>query len=251
MTHPQRFFEAILARPEDDSPRLAYARWLAGCGNPLGEFIHLQCLLAQQPAGEPHMLHERRTQELLADFRGPWTENLEGCVAWCSFRRGFIEEVALSDRQLIRHAAELFQSAPVLDIHLQTDGKRLDRLPEVPGLKHTLFLDLSSQPLGNAGIEKLAAAAMLSQVHGLNLGSTFLGDPGLEALSHSPRLSNLRELYLNDNPISDDGIRQFVLSPVVEQLEMLDVRFTQISREGIDVLRRILGDKVLCGNSFR
>jgi uncharacterized protein (TIGR02996 family) len=239
MTHPQRFLQTILARPDDDSPRLRYARWLAGCGNPLGEFIHLQCLLANQPAGEPHMLHERRTQELLADFRGPWTHNLEGCVAWCSFRRGFIEEVSLSDKQLIRHAAELFQSAPVLDIHLETDGRRLDRLPEVPGVNHTIFLD--------AGIERLADAPILSQVHGLNLGSTYMGNLGLEALADSPRLGNLRELYLNDNPISDDGIRRFVLSPLVEQLEMLDMRYTQISREGIDVLRRILGDKVLSG----
>jgi uncharacterized protein (TIGR02996 family) len=251
MTHSQRFLPTILARPDDDSPRLRYARWLAGCGNPLGEFIHLQCLLANQPAGEPHMLHERRTQELLADFRGPWTQTLDGCVAWCSFRRGFIEEVALSDKQLIRHAAELFQCAPVLDIHLETDGKRLDRLPEVPGVNHTIFLDLSSQSLGDPGVERLADAPILSQVHGLNLGSTYMGDHGLEALADSPRLGNLRELYLNDNPISDDGIRQFVLSPVVEQLEMLDVRFTQISREGIDVLRRILGDKVLSGNSVR
>ncbi len=197
------------------------------------------------------MLHERRTQELLADFRGPWTQTLDGCVAWCSFRRGFIEEVALSDKQLIRHAADLFQCAPVLDIHLETDGKRLDRLPEVPGVNHTIFLDLSSQSLGDAGVERLADAPILSQVHGLNLGSTYMGDHGLEALADSQRLGNLRELYLNDNPITDDGIRQFVLSPVVEQLEMLDVRFTQISREGIDVLRRILGDRVLSGNSAR
>jgi uncharacterized protein (TIGR02996 family) len=251
MTHPQRFLQTILARPADDSPRLRYARWLSGCGNPLGEFIHLQCLLARQPAGEPHMLHERRTQELLADFRGPWTQNLDGCVAWCSFRRGFIEEVSLSDKQLIRHAAELFQNAPVLDIHLETDGKRLDRLPAVPGVSHTIFLDLSSQSLGDAGIERLADAPLLTQVHGLNLGSTYMGNLGLAALADSPRLGNLRELYLNDNPISDDGIRQFVMSPLVEQLEMLDVRYTQISREGIDVLRRILADKVLCGNSAR
>jgi hypothetical protein len=74
-----------------------------------------------------------------------------------------------------------------------------------------------------------------------------MGNLGLEALADSPRLGNLRELYLNDNPISDDGIRRFVLSPLVEQLEMLDMRYTQISREGIDVLRRILGDKVLSG----
>jgi uncharacterized protein (TIGR02996 family) len=245
MTHPPRFMQTILLRPHDDSPRLRYARWLEGVGHPLGEFIHLQCLLATNPNGEVHMLHERRTQELLADFRGPWMEPLDGCVSWCSFRRGFIEEISLSDKQLIRHAAELFQCAPVLDIHLESDGRRLDRLPELPGVNHTIFLDLSSQSLGDDGIERLADAPILAQVHGLNLGSTYMGDFGLEALADSPRLAGLRELYLNDNPITDDGIRQFVMSPLVEQLDVLDVRFTKISREGIDVLRRILEEKVL------
>jgi hypothetical protein len=30
---------------------LQYANWLDGCGNPMGEFIRLQCLLARQPVG--------------------------------------------------------------------------------------------------------------------------------------------------------------------------------------------------------
>lgn len=242
MTHPPRFLRTILDRPEDDTPRLRYARWLAGCGNPLGEFIHLQCLLAQKP----QVRIERRAQELLAEFRANWAQRMAGRVSWCSFRRGFVEEISLSDRQLIKYAEELFQHAPVLDIHLHSDGKRLDRLPELPGVEHTIFLDLSSQSLGDAGVERLAEAPMLSQVHGLNLGSTYMGDRGLEALADSLRLDRLRELYLNDNPITDEGIRRFVMSPLAEQLDMLDVRFTQISREGIDVLKRILGGKLMC-----
>lgn len=246
MTHPPRFLRTILERPEDDSPRLRYAKWLAGCGNPLGEFIHLQCLLAQPEMETPLLRQERRAQELLAEFRANWARRLDGRVVWCSFRRGFVEEISLSDRQLIKYAGELFEHAPVLDIHLQSDGKRLDRLPELPGLEHTIFLDLSSQDLGDAGIEKLAEAPMLTQVHGLNLGSTHMGDAGLEALSDSLRLDRLRELYLNDNPITDEGVRRLVMSPLVEQLELLDVRFTQVSGEGIEALQRVLGGKLMC-----
>ena len=246
MTHPQRFLQTILERPEDDSPRLHYARWLAGRGDPFGEFIYHQCVREGDYCDVPAAVHERRAQELLAEHLIDWTETLRGRVSWCSFRRGFVEEISLSDRQLIKHADDLFQYAPVLDIHLQSDGKRLDRLPFMPRISHTFFLDLSSQGLGDAGVERLAGAPMMTQVHGLNLGSTYMGDRGLETLSDSPRLSRLRELYLNDNLITDEGVRQFLLSNLLEQLDVLDVRFTQITSEGIDVLKRILGRKLLC-----
>lgn len=246
MTHPHRFLQTILERPEDDSPRLHYARWLAGRGDPFGEFIFHQCVLERDESDVPLAVHERRAQELLAENQSYWAECLHGRVAWYSFRRGFAEEIALSDRQLIRHAGELFENGPLRDIHLHSDGKRLDRLPYLPQIKHTFFLDLSSQGLGDVGVERLAEAPMLAHVHGLNLGSTFMGDRGLEALCDSPRLKQLRELYLNDTMVTDEGVRQFLLSHLLEQLDVLDVRFTQITEEGIDVLQRILGRKLLC-----
>ena len=249
MTHPPRFLQNILASPDDDLPRLQYADWLEGSGDPLGEFIRLQCLLTQDPVREPHLVYERRTQALLARFKADWSEALAGRVEWCSFRRGFVEEISLTDRQLIKHAKDLFRLAPVLDIHLQSDGKRLSVLPELPDVNYTLFLDLSAQRLGDGCIEDLADAPLLAHAHGLNLGSTALGDEGLESLFDSPHLGNLRELYLNDNPITEEGIRRFVMSPVAEQLDRLDVRFTPISREGLEILRCAMGDKVLYGNS--
>jgi uncharacterized protein (TIGR02996 family) len=241
MTHPPRFLQTILAAPQEDSPRLQYANWLEGCGNPLGEFIRLQCALARMPQRD----YERRAQELLAEHRDQWSRALEEHVGWLSFHRGFIEEISPTDRQLIRHATQLFDASPVLDIHLQRDGKRLEALPDLPDLHHTFFLDLSAQELGDAGAARLADALMLSHVHGLNLGSNFLGDEGLIALADSMFLGELRELYLSDNLITDESVRQLVLSPIVEQLDLLDVRYTQIGPDGIGILRHILGDKVL------
>src|SRR5437667_12669712 len=97
MTHPPRFFQTILKRPDDDSPRLHYANWLDGCGNPLGEFIRLQCLLAGDAVSEPQIYYERREQALLARFQADWSKAWAGRVEWCSFRRGFVEEISLTD----------------------------------------------------------------------------------------------------------------------------------------------------------
>jgi uncharacterized protein (TIGR02996 family) len=42
-----QLLSAIQARPDDDAPRLAYAEWLSGLGDPLGDFIRMQCALAR------------------------------------------------------------------------------------------------------------------------------------------------------------------------------------------------------------
>jgi hypothetical protein len=225
---------------------LQYANYLDGCGNPLGEFIRLQCALAHGPLSEPCLFFERREQELLGRHQAFWTEAMSGRVQWCSFHRGFVEEVSLSDAQFFRHGAELFRCAPIQDVHLRWTGMRLDRLPALPDLTHTLFLDISSQKIGDSAVARLVHSPLMPQVHGLNLSSNCLSDDGLDTLHDSPHLANLRELYLGDNAITDDGIRRFVMSPMVEKLDVLDVRYTRISRESVDVLTHILGDKLIC-----
>src|SRR4051794_36091905 len=47
------FLAAILAEPDNDAPRLIYADWLDERGDPRGEFIRVQCQLAQYPAERP------------------------------------------------------------------------------------------------------------------------------------------------------------------------------------------------------
>jgi uncharacterized protein (TIGR02996 family) len=48
MTEDEAFLQALLQTPDDDTPRLIYADWLEEQGDPRGEFIRLQCALAQK-----------------------------------------------------------------------------------------------------------------------------------------------------------------------------------------------------------
>ena len=241
MHHPAEYWPAILARPHDDGPRLAYAGWLDGRADPLGEFIRLQCALAHEGT-EPDPSQEARQLDLWRRHRAAWAAGVADLVEWTSFRRGFVEEVSLTTDQMRDHADELFRRAPLQDLHLEPTDLDLDRLPAVPALGHTLFLDLSAHPLGDAGLVKLARAPFLVHVHGLNLGGCGVGDAGLQALGESPYLGRLRELYLCDNGVSDAGVRHFALSPVLERLDTLYLRTNPVTAEGLSLLRKVLGD---------
>src|SRR5260370_453273 len=47
MSDSDELLRAILAAPEEDAPRLAYADWLTQQGDPFGDFILVQCRLAR------------------------------------------------------------------------------------------------------------------------------------------------------------------------------------------------------------
>lgn len=243
MFHPDEYWRTILARPHDDAPRLVYADWLEERGEPLAEFIRLQCRLARENAERDDLVLERREVELLGTHGPLWAEAVADHVDWWCFRRGFVGEVALSEEQLAGAAADLFRHAPLEDLHL-TPGDDLSRLPRVPELARTVFLDLSAHELGDAHLTRLADAPFLSQVHGLNLSSCVLSDAGVHALAGSPHTARLRELYLCDNLVSDDGVRALALSPLLERLEVLYLRDNPITPEGGQLLQRVLGERV-------
>ena len=67
MSDEQSFLDAIIQAPDDDAPRLMYADWLTERGNPRGEFIRVQCQLAQLPVTDPNQKAlEDREADLLA-----------------------------------------------------------------------------------------------------------------------------------------------------------------------------------------
>ncbi len=245
MLHPAEFWRAILARPHDDLPRLRYADWLAGRDRPLAEFIRLQCQLAQASGNAGCALKmDRRQQELLAEHSVAWAGAVAEHVEWWCFRRGFVEEISLSAGQLAGHADELFDQAPLEDLHVTMDGADLEHLPHVPELGRTVFLDVSAHPLGDAGLAALARSPFLHHVHGLNLTSCALSGATLHTLGESPHVGRLRELYLCDNAIDDAGVRQLALTPLLERLEVLYARLNPISDEAAGLLRTVLGERV-------
>src|SRR5437762_1999256 len=114
MNQADAFVQAILDDPDDDSLRLIYADWLEERGDPRGEFIRLQYALAGMDADDPRRRPlETRERALLKEHGELWAGPLVGHLQGYSFRRGFVEEVALSARSFLESGAELFHRAPV------------------------------------------------------------------------------------------------------------------------------------------
>lgn len=96
MTHEEAFFQAILENPDDDTPRLVYADWLTDRGDPRGEFVHAQCLLARMDEHDPQRPHlEIRERDLLHRQQDAWVGPLRPLLCRWTFRRGFLDQVAV------------------------------------------------------------------------------------------------------------------------------------------------------------
>jgi uncharacterized protein (TIGR02996 family) len=102
MTHEEAFLQAIGEQPEDDLPRLVYADWLTDRGDPRGEFIHTQCLLARLAEDDPRRPElEARERDLLARHQEEWLGQVWPLVSRWTFRRGFLDVLAVPARTVI------------------------------------------------------------------------------------------------------------------------------------------------------
>jgi uncharacterized protein (TIGR02996 family) len=246
LQHPSTFRDDIFDDPLNDEPRLRYAAWLEDRGEPLGEFIQVQCRLALASDNHQGLAWEweRREQELLAESEDEWASEVRGLVDWWTFRRGFIEEVAAPTSRFLRHAEPLFEHAPILEVHLSRARERLDALTECPWLLRLHHLDLSNNFIRDQGAQLLAESPFLAELSSLNLSSAALGDAGVRALASSPNLKMLRELYLCDNHIGAAGCRALAFTPLADQLDVLHLRFNDIDPESAGLLKLTFGDRV-------
>jgi uncharacterized protein (TIGR02996 family) len=232
--------DAILAAPDDDGPRLA---WAEAVGGTRGELIALQCRLAR---GE-FARHEKRQmlareRELVKAFREAWTGPGERSNA--VVRRGFVEEMRISLDDLLPGIEALFEAAPLLRgltlSGLSVDESRfhnnhphdqlwhprgvkleevLSRLPAgriqsltVESAYVTLAGDYDEQAVttafGDDVAVRIGRAAPLARLRSLTLGSG-LKHTGVEAISALP-LEELRSAgHRLDGGAALDLVRRF------------------------------------------
>jgi uncharacterized protein (TIGR02996 family) len=117
------------------------------------------------------------------------------------------------------------------DFYLRNDPDMgcLDRsglvvLATTPHLNRLRTLDLSSNWIGDEGVEIVARAHCLSGLEHLHLGQSDIGDAGVRMLAATPALSNLRSLDLEGNPIGEAGLRALLKSRYLKRLTTLYVR---------------------------
>jgi len=241
-TEVAAFLQRIRAHPDDDAPRLIFADWLEEqsaaqlhsrnrTGTSLavewsearGRFIRIQIALAQlkeERTCEDELIRRperedmqkelmREEQKLLNAHHTEWRASFEGIAAGEIFHRGFVEEVNVTARNLLRHADELFAAGPLRHIHLFEPGGSL------PGV---LQIDL------------------LSRLSALTIHASYAGEPLARAVARSEHLVGLKTLRLSRNRFGDDGVQHLVTSPILAKLEDLDLGDNELSETSAQML---------------
>lgn len=244
MVAESEFRRAILDKSDDSELRLAFADWLDEQCNPLGEFIRVQHRLERQTDQDEILLElENRERELLGEFRTEWAGEIDGMVQWCSFRRGFIEEICITAESFMANGSRLFELAPIRVVHFSNVADP-ERLANCPHLQRIAFADFSEILLGNRGVRVLAQSQYLTKMRGLNFSGVGVANSGTQALAKSPSLRHLRELYLSDNRIGDLGGSALARSRHLSRLEVLCLRFNGITAAAANALRQHFGKRV-------
>src|SRR5262245_59139867 len=108
----QALLAAVIAHPDEDTPRLMYADWLDEHGQPARpEFIRPQIEATRCPPGDSKAKALRaRVVELVKQHRKEWTDGITGGV----FVRGFLTAARFSNlKEFCRKAAKLCAQDPI------------------------------------------------------------------------------------------------------------------------------------------
>ena len=275
MMHADAFLQEILDNEADDLPRRIYADWLMDHGDQVnaarGEFIHLQCTLAQyEPDAKRPAELLRRERELLAAHGRVWGQAFArlGCRCW-EYRRGFVEGIGLPAEALLRHGPQLLRLAPIREIKLYEAAGQCAHLAQCDFLSAVRILDLENNQLENRDLAALADSPHLPALRTLYLWCNRIGDEGLcslvsgqlqlEQLDLSNNLLNndgvirladslffdrLRRLVLSSNRIGDPGGSALAAAPYGRQLVSLDLSKNSLSAEVMAALREKYADRV-------
>lgn len=192
------FLTSICENPEDDTTRLIYADWLEERGDPRGEFIRAQIELANMTTDSPRR-RERAYQahQLLEKHSKEWASVLSSHVEEWHFRRGFIDKIAISAKNLVEQGERIFRLAPIERIRvsggdgnsaflsslppwaairsldLLANNLRAEALQAIlsnPGLRHLKRLVLCLNPIGDVAATLLCGHSFFQSLNGLQCG---------------------------------------------------------------------------------
>jgi uncharacterized protein (TIGR02996 family) len=249
---------AVLAKPDDDAPRLAYADWLADNRQPeRAEFIRLQIERARRPRRDPTRLcYGDRELALWQAHAAQWLMALpEAARRHAKFERGFPGRVEPELIDFLNWDDSLWQVAPVTTLWLGDrwlhDGvyrEGLDKEREMRALAaksqlaHIRFLDTMES--GYFGLEELEILFTSPHLSGLrqliaadiSSGPPKQGDAIVPLLDGARDLSGLRWLSLEADGISDAGVEALLASRLLPQLTELVLGNNNITDAGVELL---------------
>jgi uncharacterized protein (TIGR02996 family) len=241
MNQHDAFLQEILANPDDDVPRLVYADYLEEHGHEArADFIRIQCQLARMDEGDPERpALEARQKQLQDAHRNAWLDPFynRSVFLW-EFRRGFVERVTLHADRFLKHAAALFDLAPIREAALDNVPGCFSRLVKCRHLARLAGLTLTGQEMGLRGRMALFDSPHLACLRKLGLRRNRIDAWTVPGLLHSRWLPQLTALDLSGNPLGEPGLHLFAESPAVATLQELDVSANEATPSGVAAVVR-------------
>jgi uncharacterized protein (TIGR02996 family) len=226
------FIGQILASPEEDAPRLAYADWLEVQGDrDRAEFIRCQIeaarLAPQDPRRDPA---QARAAALLQEHQAEWeaaVSDFAGVGRVCVFERGFPvwARFCITDfpQDIAPRFPRIWQAAPVTHLDLYDINAAAAFEPDP---------DFDESWIRVASYQALANMPQLVHIRSLSVCECAIQAEHLKPLLASPHLTNLRELHLSSNRLGNAGAGVVAEAPVAAGLTLLDLGTNEMGNEG-------------------
>ena len=277
MDEEHALLAAIVANPDEDTPRLVYADWLDEHAESLpearrasarakAEYIRLQCAYARLRYGSPEYERtwgelQRGSLELRREFEKSWVAELglpPNRHTYCWFQRGMVGKVWCTVRYFVNHADAILAAAPVECVTFrqltQKNLRELAKSPHIGKVRGAEFL------LGETAADLVAAYLRTVPTAGLRslelrVHTVIPSTPGwttrnvalARVIAQCAGLAGLRRLALGHAGIGEEGARALVDSPHLNGLEYLDLRDNGIGLGAEPPLRFRFGPAVILG----
>ncbi|MBA4189077.1 MAG: hypothetical protein C0467_13850 [Planctomycetaceae bacterium] len=228
---------AIIANPDEDTPRLVFADWLQEHGDKheqaRAEFIRLQCELAKLPE-KPVTANHRRAKALHKKHFKAWMGPLSQSTSMWDFSRGLLENWYCTATEFAKksHEKEICEWLPRLGVSsvlITRPTTRVRAIADSPALAWVSELCWLYTKLDDAGMQAVAETLHGSQLSRLLLSELSCTNVGLRALAKSAAFPNLRELGLRASSrrteYTHTGMIRILESehfPELDSLDMLD-----------------------------
>jgi uncharacterized protein (TIGR02996 family) len=257
MSDGDALLAAIVAHPDEDTPRLVYADWLDEHGRSArAEFIRVQIEIArteQLPRAELDRFVAlfKRNQELIdtrrAELLGPLA--ILSADVRVEFRRGFVSEVTLSAFGFNQHRPTIATVRPLPRVavndsprvsrgFLGFDGLSQAADPQLVAEVESVPTEFESQPweAGDYGAWNGPTWARLER---LGIACCRIGDDGVLHFLTGTALPVLTDLDLSSNDLTDAVIDGLLASAMPKQLKRVVLGGNEITDAGaIELARR-------------
>lgn len=234
-------FEAILAAPDDDGPRLRLAEALEAAGDPRAESIRLGCRLERLEHDDPQRAELAKQCAALPRF-----SYFTDAPRWhrgFKWRRGFVDEVEWSVEHFVEHGQALVRAAPVRTLAiLGSLAGRGAALAGCEALSALRALRLTPPPTTTHDLLAIGASPHAAGLAELHLESALFRGEDARALWRDGVFPGLRRLTLRRCSLQEDADEALLAFAGRRALARLDLDASGVSLRVRDALAALPGD---------